>query len=437
METPINNLSAKAKLALRDQAEKIFREKEADALKSLTSLAPDVTHKMLHELQVYQIELEMQNEELRKAEEALESQRKHYYDLYDLAPVGYCTLSEEGLILQANLASAMLLGFTRSTLVNKPIYNFIHEEDQDKYYLYRKQFFESDEEQPSCELRMLKDDGTEVCVHLSAAIGQNIKHIPDIHLILSDISKYKRLENMLRLKEEMVFSQSRQAAMGEMMSMIAHQWRQPLNNLALLNQDNYVKMKLGKLDEKSFDISHEMIDKNLQFMSKTIDDFRNFFRPDQAKEETTVDEVLESTLAMIGTSLKNNVIEIVLQSSSKTPLLLHKNSLVHVLLNILSNAKDAFDANGESPANIMISIDETPTQISISVCDNAGGIPENILDQLAQPYFTTKGVAGTGLGLYISRTIIEKYFYGTLEWHNNGTNGACFVITLDMEHLQP
>jgi C4-dicarboxylate-specific signal transduction histidine kinase len=283
---------------------------------------------------------------------------------------------------------------------------------------------------------MIKHDGTEFWVHLSVNAGHDSKGVPETHLILSDISKYKRLEDKLRLKEEMVFSQSRQAAMGEMMSMIAHQWRQPLNNLALLNQDNYVKMKLGRLDDKSFDISHAMIDKNLQFMSKTIDDFRNFFRPDQIKERTTIEEVFESTLAMVGTSLKNNVIEISLQSSSTTSLLIHKNSLIHVLLNILSNAKDAFESNNITQATIMISIDETPETIIISVCDNAGGIPEAILNQLAQPYFTTKGVAGTGLGLYISRTIIEKYFSGTLQWHNNAINGACFVISLDIKHVQ-
>jgi C4-dicarboxylate-specific signal transduction histidine kinase len=324
---------------------------------------------------------------------------------------------------------------TRSELIKHPISDFILKADQDIYYLYRKQPFEAGN-QPSCELRMLKHDGIEFWVHLSATIGHDAKRNPETYLILSDITKYKRLEDMLRLKEEMVFSQSRQAAMGEMMSMIAHQWRQPLNNLALLNQDNYVKMKLGRLDEKSFDISHAMIDKNLQFMSKTIDDFRNFFRPDQIKEHTTIEEVLESTIAMIGTSLKNNTIEISVHSSSKTALQIHKNSLIHVLLNILSNAKDAFEMNKIAQATVMISIDETPQTIDISVCDNAGGIPESILDQLAQPYFTTKGVAGTGLGLYISRTIIEKYFSGTLQWHNNAANGACFVISLDMKYVQ-
>jgi PAS domain S-box-containing protein len=433
MEIPINTTLAKS--SLRDQAEKIVHESESMSLEAFHALSPDEIRQILHELHVYQIELEMQNEELHTTEESLEAQRRHYFELYDLAPVGYCTLSEEGLIIQSNLTAVKLLGLTHDEFVDQPISNFIVKEDQDIYYLCRKQFFDQ-EKQPSCELRMLKHDGTEFWAHLSATTGKDSNQAPEIHLILIDITKYKLLEEKLRLKEEMVFSQSRQAAMGEMMSMIAHQWRQPLNNLALLNQDNYVKMKLGRLDESSFDISHAMIDKNLQFMSRTIDDFRNFFRPDQIKEKTTIEEVLESTLGMIGTSLKNNTIEIIRQSSSETPLMLHKNSLIHVLLNILSNAKDAFDANGITHATVMISVDETPKVIKISICDNAGGIREEILDHLAQPYFTTKGVAGTGLGLYISRTIIEKYFSGTLQWDNNAVNGACFVITLDIDHVK-
>lgn len=432
MEVP--NKSTLIHTSLRIQAEKIVLEGEKESMESLDSLSYDEIRHILHELHVYQIELEMQNEELHKTEEALDYERKHYFELYDLAPVGYCTLNEEGIIIQANLTSATLLGLAHHELVNQPIAHFILKEDQDIYYFYRKKFIDEGEF-PSCELRMLKQDGTQFWAHLSASRhgveGTSVK----IYLIISDISEYKRLEEKLRLKEEMVFSQSRQAAIGEMMSMIAHQWRQPLNNLALLNQDNYVKMKLGRLDQNSFDISHAMIDKNLQFMSRTIDDFRNFFRPDQIKEQTTIEEVLESTLAMIGTSLKNNTIEIIRQSSSTTSIMIHKNSLIHVLLNILSNAKDAFELNNTIQAMVMISVDETPKEIKISVCDNAGGISEEILDQLAQPYFTTKGVAGTGLGLYISRTIIEKYFSGTLRWNNNAANGACFVITLDIDHV--
>ena len=127
---------------------------------------------MLHELRVHQIELEMQNEELRRTQAELDAARARYFDLYDLAPVGYCTLTEKGLILEANLTAATLLGVARGALVKQPITRFILKEDQDIYYLHRKQLFETGEPQ-ACELRMLKKDGTTFWAHLPATAAQD------------------------------------------------------------------------------------------------------------------------------------------------------------------------------------------------------------------------------------------------------------------------
>ena len=127
---------------LRRQAEEIAREKAAQSPENLEALSPEETRQTLHELRVHQIELEMQNEELRRAQAELDAARARYFDLYDLAPVGYCTLSEKGLILEANLTAATLLGVARGALVKQPITRFILKEDQDIYYLHRKQLFE-------------------------------------------------------------------------------------------------------------------------------------------------------------------------------------------------------------------------------------------------------------------------------------------------------
>jgi C4-dicarboxylate-specific signal transduction histidine kinase len=231
-----------------------------------------------------------------------------------------------------------------------------------------------------------------------------------------------------------MLAQAQKAAMGELISMIAHQWRQPLNNLALINQDTYIKLGLGKLDDKSVYESHEKIDEILQFMSKTIDDFRNFFSPDQPKELITIEEVINITLKIIGQCYVTTNIAINVHNNSKTAVLIHKNSLVQVFLNILGNAKQALVEANVKPAIITVIIDETPSSIITTIRDNGGGIPEAIIEKLADPYFTTKGLMGTGLGLYISQTIIEKYFSGTLTWFNKH-QGACFVITLDKKSV--
>lgn len=125
-----------------------------------------------------------------------------------------------------------------------------------------------------------------------------------------------------------------------------------------------------------------------------------------------------------------NNITFAVHNNSKTSLLMHKNSLVQVLLNIIGNAKDELIFKKVESAVIDITVNETEDKIAITVCDNAGGIPNEIMEKINQPYFTTKKIYGTGLGLYISQTIIEKHFFGTLTWYNKHS-GACFVITLN------
>jgi PAS domain S-box-containing protein len=140
---------------LRQRAEEFFGEKAAQLSEDLAAMSPDETRRTLHELRIHQVELEMQNEELRRAQAELDAARARYFDLYDLAPVGYCALSERGQILEANLTAATLLGVVRGKLVKQRISRFILNADEDIFYLLSKQLFESGEPQ-SGELRMVK-----------------------------------------------------------------------------------------------------------------------------------------------------------------------------------------------------------------------------------------------------------------------------------------
>ena len=159
-------------VSLRQKAEAHFREREALSTEKLDSLSPESMRTILHELRVHQIELEMQNDELRRAQEELDASRARYFDLYDLAPVGYITASEAGLVLEANLTAATLLGLIRSTLVKQPLSRVLFQEDQDIYYKHRQQLFETGEPQ-QCELRMVKQDGSTFWAHLSATAAQD------------------------------------------------------------------------------------------------------------------------------------------------------------------------------------------------------------------------------------------------------------------------
>ncbi len=185
---------------LRRQAEETALGNAAQLMEDLEALPPSEMRRMLFELRVHKIELEMQNEELRRAQLALEASQSRYFDLYDLAPVGYVTVSEEGLILEANLTTATLLGVSHAELVQQPLTRFILREDQDKFYLHRKQITELGSPQ-SRELRMVRPDGTAFWAHLDTAAAQAADGSPLFHIVVSDIAERKQVEEALRKSE--------------------------------------------------------------------------------------------------------------------------------------------------------------------------------------------------------------------------------------------
>ena len=203
MNKPPRNAETTSPAALRQRAEAAFEEKAARFPEPPKAMSPEATRHMLHELRVHQIQLEMQNEELRRTHVELDASRARYFDLYDLAPVGYCTLSEQGLIQEANLTAATLLGVARGALVNNPISHFILKEDQDIYYRHRKQLFETGEPQ-ACDLRMGKPDGATFWAHLAATAIQDEEGKPGCRVVLSDITGRKKVEEALQESEQML-----------------------------------------------------------------------------------------------------------------------------------------------------------------------------------------------------------------------------------------
>ena len=219
--------------ALRRQAEALLQAKAAAAPDGLAAQPQEDVRQALHELRVHQIELEMQNEELRRVQVELDAERARYFDLYDMAPVGYCTVNESGLILEANFTAATLLGLVRSGLVRRSISRFIAKADQDVYYLSRKNLLETGQAQ-TCEVRMVKSDGTQFWVHLAASVAHDAIGVPVHRIMLSDISERKRLDQALQEKNAELES-ARQAAdkanlaKSDFLSSMSHELRSPLN----------------------------------------------------------------------------------------------------------------------------------------------------------------------------------------------------------------
>ena len=192
--------SEQAKQTLRWLAEDIIKRKASLAPENLQTLSSEEMGHLMHELRVHQIELEIQNEELRRTQQDLEASRARFVDLYDFAPVGYMTVSVAGLLLEANLTIATLLGVTRSWLIKKPITSFILEEDQDIYYHHRKLLFETGRPQ-DCELRLIRSDGPPLWALLKATLASEDAdgHPTTCRVAVTDISKRKQAEQKLHI----------------------------------------------------------------------------------------------------------------------------------------------------------------------------------------------------------------------------------------------
>jgi PAS domain S-box-containing protein len=234
-----------------------------------------------------------------------------------------------------------------------------------------------------------------------------------------------------REKDRMLIQQGRQAAMGEMIGNIAHQWRQPLNTLGLIVQE--LQMTYGRDDsyKESLGINCHKAMSLINHMSKTIDDFSNYFKPTKEKTLFNVSNAVSQTVALIEPSLKNQNIKVDLSSNDDTTILGYANEYPQVLLNILLNCRDAFEGcQLDSPRVITITVSKENDRSVVTIADNAGGIPEAVLDKIFDPYFTTKGPdKGTGIGLYMAKIIVEKNMGGRLTVRN-GLNGAEFRIEI-------
>jgi len=187
---------------LREQAERIVRRKSALIAESLEENSSEETRQILHELLVHQIELEIQNEELRRTHVELEASRARYFDLYNLAPVGYFTLSETGLILEANLTAANILGVTRTALIHRSLTHFIFPEDQDLYYGHRKLLFETGAHQV-CEIGIVRPDAAPCWVRIDAVAPQDANGAPTCCATMIDITERKRVEDELWASEKL------------------------------------------------------------------------------------------------------------------------------------------------------------------------------------------------------------------------------------------
>ena len=271
-------------------------------------------------------------------------------------------------------------------------------------------------------------------LHLEEEVNKKTKELQNLNNSLQKKVDEKLSE--IRKKDQTLLQQNKMAAMGEMIGAIAHQWRQPLNALGL-----NIQMLIDMAEDENCSVEEieQFVEKNMktiQFMSTTIDNFRNFFREDKQKTEFDIKEAIKSTVALQEEQLKNHNIKLSLnlQSCKVTGF---KNQFMQVILNLVSNAKDSINElrqeNNSLKGEITLKSYKKENYIFIEVEDNGKGIPENLIHRIMEPYFTTKEQGkGTGMGLYMSKEIISN-MRGDIEVSNRKSGGAKFTITLPLE----
>ncbi|WP_320033684.1 ATP-binding protein [Halarcobacter sp.] len=245
-----------------------------------------------------------------------------------------------------------------------------------------------------------------------------------------EVALKTKKEKEAKEKERILVHQSKLASMGEMIGSIAHQWRQPLTQLSSILVFIELLYEKNKLTKEELRGSIQEAEEQIKFMSKTIDDFRNFFKPDKEKKVFSPKQSIEKSLSLISSSLENHKIKVAIDFKNEFTINGYENEFSQVILNILSNAKDILIEEKIKNPQITIKVDKYKNKSQIQICDNAGGIKLSPLEKVFEPYVSTKHAStGTGIGLYMSKNIIEKSMNGSLSVHNN-EKGACFTILL-------
>ncbi|RJP79460.1 MAG: response regulator [Desulfobacteraceae bacterium] len=417
---------------LRRRAEERFQASE-EAIQA--SFSSEETKRLFNELRVYQIELDMQNEELRRTQAELEASRIRYFNLYDLAPVGYCTITGNGLILEANLTAAALLNLTRTDLLNRPITNFILPEDQDIYYRHRNLLFETGAPQV-CELRMRRTNADPFWARVEATI-QDIDGTALCQAAISDITDHI-LSEVEKTKIDAQSQQIRKTeSLGRMAGAVAHHFNNLLTvvignlELALENQTHHTAGSLTdalKAAEKAAELSGLM----LTYLGKS-----------SCKHETLdLSEACRRILPMLQALFPKDI-ALKIDLPSPGPIIrVNTSQIQQILTNLITNAWEAIGDNHGTIELTVKTIESLTTGITyhypidwrprdipyacLEVSDTGFGIPRKDFENLFDPFFSSK-FTGRGMGLAVILGITRMH-HGVISVESIPEQGSTFRV---------
>jgi len=364
-------------------------------------------------------ELEVQNKKLLNSVD-------NFQILLDTTMEMIIIIDSNKIIQDINRAGVdLLLAHTKEDLIGRRLPDFVDEKD-------------------SHQLNdILKNKNTEPFeLSMRKIGGENFPTLANSQNVIRKGKKFRIITmqdlTQIQQKERLLIQQSRMAQMGEMLSMIAHQWRQPLGAISSAIFGIQTKLATGKYDHeesneklyKYLNTKHKRINEYVQFLSTTIDDFRNFFKPNKKKEFVMFESPIERALQIVEGSLEAKGIEVGYAFNVNKRVDMFQNELMQVILNILKNSEDNFLERETKEPKIRIETHNKSAHYEIIISDNGGGIPDYIIGKVFDPYFSTKDDKnGSGLGLYMSKVMIEEHSGGLLRVENT-KEGASFSILI-------
>jgi two-component system, cell cycle sensor histidine kinase and response regulator CckA len=427
-----DNIPEDKLVKLRKRAEELFR-KDPSAVEKMPIREIEA---LVEELQIHQIELDMQNQELRSTQLKLEAQLDKYSDLYDFAPVGYFTISDQGMILNANLTGAFMLGVERKLMIKQPFSRFITSDTQDDYYLHRIKLFKTKGKE-NCEIKLLKKDGTNLHVHLECVPVQDDEgNIAAVRTVVTDISERKKIEEEKENLETQIRQLSKIEAVGTLSGGIAHDFNNIvgiiLGNIELAMDDvpdwNPARLNLDEARTACLR-AKSVVHKLLSFSYKTT----------SSKQPLKFISILNESLGLLRATIPASI-DISRNINTTSDIIMADSTQIQqVIINLCVNASQAMQSGGAIAVNLEnVDFDQDTTiqyqkltpgrYVKCTVDDTGHGIKPEILDRIFDPYFTTKEVGeGSGLGLSIVYGIVKNH-NGAISGESEPGKGSSFNI---------
>lgn len=357
--------------------------------------------------------------------QALEQEAKKTQNYLEISKVLIMALDNDKNIVMINQAGAELLGYERDELIGKNFVKIcIPPNNQENINKIANDVIKAKSNHTGNINEIITKNGDIKLVSWknSTMLDENGETI-GILTSGEDITELTQTQKQLLLH-------TKEAQMGEMINMIAHQWRQPLSSISSLVMNLQLREELEDYDKEVYFKGFQNIANTVQHLSKTIDDFRSFFKEDKRTSKLQIDQLIESGINLVKPALIYNDISLNVEHLCSDEITIYKNEFTQVLVNILKNSQEVLQERKIHKPEITIKTFKVNENYKVSISDNAGGIDPQIIDKVFDPYFTTKSeLNGTGLGLYMSKTIIKEHCKGDISVVNSSA-GAIFTISL-------